>query len=98
MRNKEFYCIWNIYFDSNISRKKGRKISKREAIPDPSLEEIVMALKRLNYNIMDIKRGGYPSIWWRKNSGYVLIEKRDRSKSTILKDVAKEVRRMRGGK
>ena len=98
MKNKEYLVIWNIYFDSDVSREKGRKLSKREAVTKPSLEEIANALKILNYKIINIKKAKYPSMWWRDDDGYILIEKKGKNKLSIIREIAKEIRRMRGGK
>ena len=45
--------IWPQYLNKNLSLKEGRKISKEDAVKDPSMNEIEKALKRLglSYNI-----------------------------------------------
>ena len=98
MKNKEYLVIWNIYFDSDISREKGRKLSKREAVTKPSLEEMINASKKLNYKIISIKKAKYPSVWWRDDNGYILIERKGKNKLSIIREIAKEIRRIRGGK
>jgi signal recognition particle subunit SRP19 len=41
------------YFNKNLSKRKGRRISKKLAIYDPTLEELSKASKDLNLAISD---------------------------------------------
>jgi signal recognition particle subunit SRP19 len=85
--------IWPAYLDRTKSRQDGRKISSKLAVTSPTLSEIEQAAKRLNLNPIVEKDKAYPKEWW-EVSGRVLVDK-VKPKSLLLKDIAKEIRRMR---
>lgn len=85
--------IWPAYLDKTKSRQDGRKISSKLAVTSPTLNEIEQAAKRLNLNPIVEKDKAYPKEWW-EVSGRVLVDK-VKPKSLLLKDIAKEIRRMR---
>ena len=60
-KNDEKWVIWPIYFDKSISRKNGRKISKKIAIDKPILENIAKAAKSLGLNPIIEKDNSYPA-------------------------------------
>ena len=99
MRLKDAYIIWTVYFNEYLSRKRGRRLSKRECVRNPKISELLEAAKRLGYDIILVnEEARYPAVWWLK-SGYIAIKKQDNlRKYQILKNIAKEIRRMRGGK
>ncbi len=97
MRLKDGYVIWTVYFDQNIPRSRGRKISKNKAIPKPTLNELQEAARRAGYKPISIRKAKYPSLWWVEDSGYIVIQKKD-SKYKAIKEIARELRRIRGGK
>jgi signal recognition particle subunit SRP19 len=92
MRDK--IVIWPAYIDSHKSRSEGRKISEKEAIPSPTLEEIKAAADKIGLNPIVEKDKAFPREWW-EVSGRVLVDKR-KPKSLLLKDIAREIRRSRG--
>ena len=100
MRYKNCHIIWVNYFDKNLSRKEGRRLSKNKAVQKPSLDELIDIVRSLGYNIIDRKNARYPSSWWIK-SGYIVIDKKNISdnenKKLIIDKIAKEWRRRRGG-
>jgi len=98
VRNKENFVIWTVYFNQDLSRKRGRKLAKRECVQNPRLEELAFAAKRLGFKIVSSKKARYPPCWWLKDNGYVMIEKVEKNKLDIIREIAKEIRRMRGGK
>lgn len=85
--------IWPVYIDKTKTRNEGRRISKSLAIQNPSLIEIERAAKKLGLNPTVEKDKAYPKEWW-EVSGRVLVDK-VKPKSLLLKDIAKEIRRMR---
>ena len=51
MKEKDKQIIWLDYFDSNISRKQGRKVPKSIAISSPKIESLEEGLKRLIFRL-----------------------------------------------
>jgi signal recognition particle subunit SRP19 len=85
-KGDEKYVIWPVYFDKSASKLAGRKISKKNAIEKPSIEDIAKAAKSLGLNPVLEKNVAHPSRHWKKE-GRVLIDKKD-SKSKLLKQIA----------
>jgi signal recognition particle subunit SRP19 len=98
LKEKDVYTIWTVYFDSQLSRKRGRKISLRESVKEPKIPELVEASKRLGLEITNIKNAKYPSCWWIKGTGYIQVRKNNIKKYELIKNLAKELRKLRGGK
>jgi len=85
-RDEDKYVIWPVYFDKNISRLSGRKISKKHAVEKPSIEDISKAAKSLGLNPVLEKDVAYPSRPWKKD-GRILVDKKG-SKSKLLVQIA----------
>ena len=85
-RGEEKYVIWPIYFDKSVSRLAGRKVSKKQAIEKPNIEDIAKAAKSLNLNPVIEKDCYYPSRNWKKE-GRILIDKKD-LKSKLLRQIS----------
>jgi signal recognition particle subunit SRP19 len=91
MRDK--IIIWPANIDSQKSRSDGRKISEKDAVPSPTLEEIEEAAERLGLNPVVEKDKAYPKEWW-EVSGRVIADKK-KPKSILLKEIAAEIKKVR---
>ena len=89
-KDEEKYVIWPLYFDESISRKDGRKVSKKLAIEKPNSESILKAAKSLGLNPVLEKEAAHPSRNY-KQDGRILIDKKD-SKTNVLKDISKKLK------
>jgi len=85
-RGEDKYVVWPIYFDISVSRLEGRKVSKKQAVEKPNVEDIAKAAKSLKLNPIIEKDCYHPSRNWRKE-GRVLIDKKD-LKSILLRQIA----------
>lgn len=95
LRRKKFYVIYPEYFDSNISRSQGRRVSLSIADPTPHLKKIVKACDRLEIECQSEPEKAHPSFWWKK-SGRVLIpiDKNNKvPKEELLKSIAQTARK-----
>ncbi|MCE7737492.1 MAG: hypothetical protein GPJ54_21560 [Candidatus Heimdallarchaeota archaeon] len=95
LRRKKFYVIYPEYFDSNISRSQGRRVSLSIADPNPHLKKIVKACERLEIECQSQPDKAHPSFWW-KQSGRVLIpiDKNNKlPKEELIKTIAKTARK-----
>ena len=45
MKDYEHVVVWLDYFNKNITKKMGRKVSREKSVFDPSLNELVSAAK-----------------------------------------------------
>ena len=73
---KNFPCIWPTYIDSNKTSKEGRRISKEDAVANPSVLDISEVLQSMNVRHAVQPFKGYPrdveSRW--DNPGRVLYD------------------------
>ncbi|MBQ9161349.1 MAG: signal recognition particle subunit SRP19/SEC65 family protein [Methanobrevibacter sp.] len=85
--------IWPQYLNENLSLNEGRKISKEDAVKDPTLSDIERALKRLGltYNIQ--KEFSYPGKWYEK-SGRVLVEW-EGTKLELIREISLKIKEIR---
>ena len=85
--------IWPQYLNKNLSLSQGRKISKSDAVSDPSIGDIEKALKRLNLTYNVDKDVSYPGKWYEK-SGRVLVEW-DKTKLELIREVSLKIKEFR---
>lgn len=85
--------IWPVYIDSEKTKKEGRRISKKNAVPSPKLREISNAAKKLQLN-PEVENGkAYSRSWW-ENSGRVTVDK-NIPKMEILIKISNMIKGMR---
>jgi signal recognition particle subunit SRP19 len=66
MDAEKSWVLWPEYFDSNLTRAQGRKVNKKLAVPDPNLEMLAKALKRLGMAFTLEEEKSYPGEWFLK--------------------------------
>ena len=92
MKDYDHQIVWLDYFNKNLSRKKGRKVSKNISVYDPTMQELIGASKtlELDFSEEDINnQARYPRRAFVK-SGYIMISKADK-KSSVINQIAKEM-------
>ncbi|HID80526.1 MAG TPA: signal recognition particle protein Srp19 [Ignisphaera sp.] len=98
VRERE-YVVWPQYFDCDLSRKYGRKVSRELCVSKPSIKEIELACLELGFECRVNDSKLYPRSWF-VTRGCVYI-RCNTSKSSLLKLLAKklqEIRQKRGAK
>ncbi len=86
MKDYEYQILWLDYFNKNLSKRRGRKVSKSRAVFDPSIDELVEAAKLAGYEIVESNNNvRYPRRAYTRSS-YIVIKKKD-SKSGVLKKI-----------
>lgn len=86
-RGDSKFVIYSVYFDKNVSKFAGRKVSLKNAVEKPNIEDIAKAAKSLGLNPILEKEAAYPSSPWQK-AGRILVDKKD-TKSKILVGISK---------
>ena len=92
MKDYDHQIVWLDYFNKNLSRKKGRKVSKDISVYDPTMQELIGASKtlELDFSEEDLNnQARYPRRAFVK-SGYIMISKRDK-KSSVVNQIAKQM-------
>lgn len=86
--------IWPVNIDSKKSKKKGRKIPKKEAVSSPSLSDISRAARKLNLNPKTENDKSFPGSWY-ENSGRVIVERGEMSKRDLLLKISNLIKGFR---
>jgi signal recognition particle subunit SRP19 len=89
--------IWSAALDSTKSRSQGRCLAKSQAIQAPRVDELENAAKKLSYDPQPSPHSALPSRWWEK-TGFILVTRGDKARSKVLRDLAAEIRKIRGSK
>lgn len=93
MRKQDKAIIWPAYFDSNKTRKKGRRVTKNLAVQSPKILEIQEAAVKLGLKHEVVLDKGYPKTPWAK-PGMLLVEKKG-SKEQVIKMLSKQLQKAR---
>lgn len=88
-RDDNLIVVYPVYFDKNVSRDNGRKVSKKDAVEKPTLDMIAKAASSIGLKPKIEKNASYPARFW-KNEGRILIDKKE-SKNKILKQIANKL-------
>ena len=86
--------IWPQYFDSELSRRLGRKVSMDDAVPSPRPDEVEEALVRLGLEF-ESQDARYPRVWWVKTRMFKVRVPQGRPKTMVLREVARELKKVR---
>ena len=97
MKQNGKMVVWSAALDSTKSRSQGRCLAKSQAIQAPRVDELENAAKKLSYDPQPSPHSALPSHWWEK-TGYILVTRRDKARSKVLRDLAAEIRKIRGSK
>jgi signal recognition particle subunit SRP19 len=89
----EKIVIWPAYLAVGRTRKEGRKVSRKNAVKSPKVEEIEKVARILKLEPEVEIEKAYPKTHWEK-SGRVLVDKGDR-KGAIMNEIAKGIRELR---
>lgn len=90
MKDYEHVVIWLDYFNKTLSKNKGRKLSKEKCVFDPSLNELIDAVKEAGLEIKEsddkVRFPRRPYV----RSGYVILPKGS-SKTKILDKISEKL-------
>ncbi|MEK6957261.1 MAG: signal recognition particle subunit SRP19/SEC65 family protein [Thermoproteota archaeon] len=90
MKDYEHVVIWLDYFNKTLPKNKGRKLAKEKCIFDPSLNELIDAVKDAGFVIKEsddkVRFPKRPYV----RSGYVVVPKGS-SKTKILDKISQKL-------
>jgi len=92
---KPAIVLWLVYFDARKSRKEGRRVPKKLAVPSPKLSELAKAVEELGFKCVAEADKKYPRCWW-TTPGRVLVPKEGSlKKQELITKVAAIMKRNR---
>ena len=80
--------LYPAYFDSRLSRSRGRRVPRELAVKDPRPEEIAAAARSLGLEAY-VEPGKYPRVWWVWNERIIVEKKYNKSK--LIKIISKKI-------
>ena len=90
MKDYEHVVIWLDYFNKTLPRNKGRRLPKDKCIFDPSLKELMDAVKDAGLEMTEsddkVRFPKRPYV----RSGYIILPK-DTSKTKILNKISEKL-------
>jgi len=85
--------VYPSYVDAKKTKKQGRRIARNLCSDSPKPEEIKKACESLKIECEIETEKAYPKSWWEK--GRVALKVEDKKKRLLLKDIAKEIKKLR---
>ncbi|WP_406662622.1 signal recognition particle protein Srp19 [Methanolobus sp. ZRKC3] len=95
MKEKGKLVIWPAYIDKTKSRSKGRIISRKSSVVEPSLKELRLAAEKLGLNPEVEADKAYPKSWW-ESSGRILIDN-SAPKTVLSRKISNAIKDARSG-
>jgi signal recognition particle subunit SRP19 len=92
---KPFIILWPQYFEAKKTRSEGRRLPQNLAVDKITIKEIANAAEKLGYQVQVESQLKYPREWW-ESSGRILVDTKGKKKSKVIKEIAKEIRKIRG--
>ncbi|MBV9668769.1 MAG: hypothetical protein JO327_11650 [Nitrososphaeraceae archaeon] len=92
MKDYEHIILWLDYFNKHLSKRKGRKVKRDRAVFDPTIIELIDAVKSIGYNPLTEEtndKARYPRRSFVR-SGYVMLPKSEDTKKTAIIDIVAE--------
>ncbi|MEX0656913.1 MAG: signal recognition particle subunit SRP19/SEC65 family protein [Nitrosopumilaceae archaeon] len=90
MKDYEHVVVWLDYFNKTLPKNKGRKLAREKCIFDPSLNELIDAVKDAGFEIKEsddkVRFPKRPYV----RSGYVMLPKGS-SKTKILDKISEKL-------
>ncbi|MCL4519172.1 MAG: hypothetical protein M1587_08260 [Thaumarchaeota archaeon] len=95
MKDYKRLVLWTDYFNSSLSRDKGRRVPLDRSVKDPTVEELAEAARRFGF-APEVFSAKHPQRMT-TGSGYVNVPKSSaRKKSQVISEVAKHLSNVRG--
>ena len=83
------HIIYPEYFDIALSKKKGRKVSKRLAFQNPNTEDLARIARTRGYKVT-IESKNCPRFWYKRKGRLVVDCRSEKRKSEIIKEIAEK--------
>jgi len=88
-KSKEQMVIWTVNIDRKKSRGQGRKISRKKAVSNVKLSEMIQACQKLGIKCISENKK-YPKCWW-EETGRIIVPRSGRKADLMIKIAEKIV-------
>jgi signal recognition particle subunit SRP19 len=94
LKDYDHVILWLDYFNKNLKRRQGRKVKRDQAIFDPTIQELIEAVKTAGFQLADDAVNDHARFPRRSfvKSGYVMIAKKEGTKkSAVIENIAERM-------
>lgn len=94
MKDYDHVILWLDYFNKNLKLRQGRKVKRDRAVFDPTVAELVDAVKAAGFDVADDAVNDHARFPRRSfvKSGYVMVAKKEGvKKSKVIGSVAEKL-------
>lgn len=91
MKDYDHVVLWLDYFNKNLKRRQGRKVSREQAVFDPTVQELAEAARAAGLQFSDQEMNSEARFPRRSfvKSGYLMVAKKEGiKKSQLIEAVA----------
>jgi len=88
LKDYDHVIIWLDYFNKNLKRRQGRRVSRDMGVFDPTVQELAEAARAAGFELSDQDINGdarFPRRSFTK-SGYVMLAKKEGTKKSQMVD------------
>jgi signal recognition particle subunit SRP19 len=88
LKDYDHVILWLDYFNKNLKRRQGRKVTREQAVFDPTVQELAEAARAAGFQFSDQEvnnEARFPRRSFVK-SGYVMIAKKEGVKKSQVMD------------
>ena len=94
MKDYDHVVVWLDYFDKELSRSQGRRLSRDFCVNEPSLESLSAAVKMAGYTIKEANDSARHPRRAHVRSGYLVLPKASSPKTRVLYRIAPKLVRV----
>ena len=87
--------LWPAYFDSERTRREGRRVPLDLAVEAPDVDEVAAAVRQVGYDAIIERDVAYSREPWQKRGRVLVKDADDAGKSDLLQAVAAYVTALR---
>ncbi|MHA1105096.1 MAG: signal recognition particle subunit SRP19/SEC65 family protein [Promethearchaeota archaeon] len=89
---KPFIIFWPQYFDAKRTRAQGRRVPIKYAIDRVNVKDLHNSARKLGYKVQLETNYNYPRSWW-DDPGRIVVDTKGKTKSKVLIEIAKELKK-----
>jgi signal recognition particle subunit SRP19 len=92
LKDYDHVILWLDYFNKNLKRRQGRKVSREQAVFDPTVQELSEAARAAGLQFSDQEMNSEARFPRRSfvKSGYLMVAKKDGIKKSQVIDAVAE--------
>jgi len=95
MRKDKNIVLWPVYFDYAKTRGNGRRVPRRLSVKHPTVDDLEDSAKKLGLDVLMERDKFYPKSWWEKSGRVIVTNNNQKSKTNIIKEIAKELKKQK---